>query len=439
MSCEGSITVVDNAEITVLDGCPPKIIQVGTQGATGAGVPAGGTTGQFLAKTSNTDYDTQWVTGGGGGGVTSVNGQTGVVVLTKADIGLGNVDNTSDANKPVSTAQQAALNLKADISGQVFTGAISATNLSGTNTGDQTSVSGNAGTATALATGRTISISGDLAYTSPNFDGTSNVSAVGTLATVNANVGTFTNANITVDAKGRVTAASNGSGGGAVWGSITGTLSSQTDLQNALNAKENSITAGTTTQYYRGDKTFQPLNTAAVPESSSLYFTNARAIAAPLTGFTAGAGTVTATDTILQAVQKLDGNTSLRLLASNNLSDLGSAATARANLGVNKRGISFNFPLTSAFNGTFVLASSARVAGTINSIKNLKTSSGTVTASIQINGVAVTGLSSLSVTSTPQSPNASAANTFAVGDRITLVLASNALAADLEAELEITV
>lgn len=43
--------------------------------------------------------------------VQSVNGQTGVVVLTKADIGLGNVDNTSDADKPVSTAQ-AAVNAK---------------------------------------------------------------------------------------------------------------------------------------------------------------------------------------------------------------------------------------------------------------------------------------------------------------------------------------
>lgn len=33
-------------------------------------------------------------------------------VLTKADFGLGNVDNTSDLNKPISTAVQAALNLK---------------------------------------------------------------------------------------------------------------------------------------------------------------------------------------------------------------------------------------------------------------------------------------------------------------------------------------
>jgi hypothetical protein len=34
--------------------------------------------------------------------------------VTKADVGLGNVDNTSDANKPISTAQQTALNLKAN-------------------------------------------------------------------------------------------------------------------------------------------------------------------------------------------------------------------------------------------------------------------------------------------------------------------------------------
>lgn len=46
--------------------------------------------------------------------VISVNGQTGVVTLTKSDVGLGSVDNTSDANKPVSTAQQTALDLKLD-------------------------------------------------------------------------------------------------------------------------------------------------------------------------------------------------------------------------------------------------------------------------------------------------------------------------------------
>ena len=37
-------------------------------------------------------------------------------------IGLGNVNNTSDANKPISTATQTALNLKANIASPVFTG-----------------------------------------------------------------------------------------------------------------------------------------------------------------------------------------------------------------------------------------------------------------------------------------------------------------------------
>lgn len=37
--------------------------------------------------------------------------------LTKTDVGLANVDNTSDANKPVSTAQQTALDLKANLAG----------------------------------------------------------------------------------------------------------------------------------------------------------------------------------------------------------------------------------------------------------------------------------------------------------------------------------
>lgn len=52
------------------------------------------------------------------------------------------------------------------------------------------------------------------------------------------------------------------------WGSITGTLSSQTDLQTALNAKQNTITTGTTSQYLRGD-----LSLATFPTNVSS-FTN---------------------------------------------------------------------------------------------------------------------------------------------------------------------
>ena len=44
--------------------------------------------------------------------------------LVKSDVGLGNVNNTADASKPVSTAQQTALDLKANIAGPTFTGTV---------------------------------------------------------------------------------------------------------------------------------------------------------------------------------------------------------------------------------------------------------------------------------------------------------------------------
>lgn len=60
-----------------------------------------------------------------------------------------------------------------------------------------------------LETTRTISITGDLSYTSEAFDGSADVTAVGTLATVNSNVGSFGSSTaipvVTVNGKGLVT------------------------------------------------------------------------------------------------------------------------------------------------------------------------------------------------------------------------------------------
>lgn len=69
----------------------------GTAGPAGVGVPAGGTAGQALTKIDGTNYNTHWTT------------------IDKAFVGLGSVDNTSDLNKPISTATQTALNLKEDL------------------------------------------------------------------------------------------------------------------------------------------------------------------------------------------------------------------------------------------------------------------------------------------------------------------------------------
>jgi hypothetical protein len=50
-----------------------------------------------------------------------INTPTGI---TKSDVGLANVDNTTDLNKPVSTATQTALDLKAPIASPTFTGTV---------------------------------------------------------------------------------------------------------------------------------------------------------------------------------------------------------------------------------------------------------------------------------------------------------------------------
>jgi hypothetical protein len=80
-----------------------------------ASFPLTGDTGKiYVALDTNFTY--RW--GGSSyveissGAVQSVNGQTGVVNLTKSNIGLANVDNTSDSAKPISTATQTALNAK---------------------------------------------------------------------------------------------------------------------------------------------------------------------------------------------------------------------------------------------------------------------------------------------------------------------------------------
>ena len=112
--------------------------------------------------------------------------------LDKTAVGLANVDNTTDASKPISTLTQTALNAKestitAGTTGQYWRGDKSWQTL------DKTAV--------------------DLA----NVDNTSDASKP---------ISTLT--------------------------------------QTALNAKEPTVTAGTTGQYYRGDKSFQTLNSAAV-------------------------------------------------------------------------------------------------------------------------------------------------------------------------------
>lgn len=82
-------------------------------GADAAGVAASSMATHLVAADPHPQYATA-VEAAAAAPVQSVNGMTGSVTITKASIGLGSVDNTSDANKPVSTAQQTAIGEKVD-------------------------------------------------------------------------------------------------------------------------------------------------------------------------------------------------------------------------------------------------------------------------------------------------------------------------------------
>ena len=198
--------------------------------------------------------------------------------VTKTQIGLGNVDNTSDANKPISTATQTALNSKADSSAlsahvvdtgnphsttaaqigaaptsrtitttapltgggdlsadrtlaisaatTIAAGSMSAADktkldaITGTNTGDQTNITGNAGTATALQTARNIN--------GVAFDGTANI-------TINA-----------VDSTARVAKAGDTMTGALNW-AATQTIASAATTDIGAATSNSVIVSGTTT------------------------------------------------------------------------------------------------------------------------------------------------------------------------------------------------
>lgn len=173
--------------------------------------------------------------GGGGGDVTGVKGnaetvyRVGDVNITKANIGLGNVDNTSDANKPISTATQTALDNKVDkvtgkgLSTNDFTDAL-LSKLNGIESGAQvntiTGVKGNA----------------ESSYRTGNVNLTpANIGAVPTSRTVN---GHALSANVTV------TASDVGLGNVNNTSDLNKPISTAT--QTALNAKVNKTDIATT-------------------------------------------------------------------------------------------------------------------------------------------------------------------------------------------------
>jgi hypothetical protein len=89
--------------------------------------------------------------------------------LVKGDVGLGNVDNTADTAKPVSTAQQTALDLKANLASPTFTGTVSGISATMVGLG---SVNNTADTAKPVSTAQQTALDLKANLASPTFTGT---------------------------------------------------------------------------------------------------------------------------------------------------------------------------------------------------------------------------------------------------------------------------
>lgn len=142
-------------------------------------------------------------------------------------------------------------------------------------------------------------------------DGTGNLtwSAVATTATsVGGDLsGTIANAQLVADSVGS-TEIANGAVTYPKLNLLDGDIpqAKVNGLVTALSNKEATITTGVSTQYWRGDKTWQTLNTTVVPEGTNQYFTENRVRASQLDGYLVGAAEpIIFTDTLLGAFGKL--------------------------------------------------------------------------------------------------------------------------------------
>lgn len=248
--------------------------------------------------------------------VQSVAGRVGAVILDKSDVGLSNVDNTSDLNKPISTATQTALDAKIDESREGQPNGIATldgagkvpstqlpsyvddvievanfASLPGTGetgkiyvTLDTNKVYRWSGTVyVEIVSGAvwggitgTLSNQTDLQTALDGKANTSHTQALSTITQSGASTGQVPIWNGTAWVPG-VPA------GTATWGGISGTLSNQTDLQTALDGKFDDPT-GTTAQYIRGDGSLATFPTS-INQANSLVTTVFNKSGAPIPKF----------------------------------------------------------------------------------------------------------------------------------------------------------
>ncbi len=163
---------------------------------------------------------------------------------------------------------------------------------------------------------------------------------------------------------------------------VTSGLLSNSDYL-LFTSKEPTITAGLISQYWRGDKTWQILDTSIVPENTNLYFTSLRVLSTALAGYTLGSNApLIATDTILGAFGKIQGQ--LNNTAANNQTFYIGTTQLAINRASSEQGLT---GITSIDGSTLTLggttASLINIAtGSIAQTLNIGTGSGVTTINI---------------------------------------------------------
>ena len=164
------------------------------------------------------------------------------IVTAKTNLFLENVDNTSDINKPISTATQTSLNLKANLLSPTFTGTVSgitatmvgAPNGSGDSTGVNTG--DNAINTTYTNDYRASNFIANINYLTPNGSAANltsfpifNQNTTGTALTITGNISESQVTNLVTDLAGKEPSFSKNTAFNKNFGAVTGTVTEGND------------------------------------------------------------------------------------------------------------------------------------------------------------------------------------------------------------------